>query len=86
MGCRWGVPEGFRGAGQNIMRAGCAGVVSEFHGEEEPAGSMDQGRLIRALPPERRIDPAGGRVGLGLPDESGVPVVVSGCTGVQPSG
>ena len=29
--------------------------------------------------PERRIHPAGGRVALGLPDESGVPVVLSGC-------
>ena len=36
-----------------------------------------QGRSPRQ--PERRIHPAGGRVALGLPDKSGVPVVVSGC-------
>ena len=37
-----------------------------------------QHHCSRAEEPERRIDPAGGRVGPGLPDESGVPVVVSG--------
>ena len=35
------------------MRAGCAGVVSEFHGEEEPAGSKDQGGR---MPPWAHLD------------------------------
>ena len=41
--------------------------------------SGPQHHCSRADKPERRIHPAGGRVGLGLPDESGVPAVVSGC-------
>jgi hypothetical protein len=38
-----------------------------------------QRHCSRADEPEHWIYPAGGRVGLGLPDESGVPVVVPGC-------
>lgn len=47
----FGLP-GFRGTGQTIIGAGelavdgagDVGVISEVHGEEEPAGSMDPGR------------------------------------------